>query len=62
MMGGRRASWKCMMRRLRLIKIKNMEKEPKLCMKEKGRKHRKENKQMEERFERARLILTRRGS
>ena len=36
-----------------LIKIKNMEKEAKLCMKEK------ENKQMEERFERARLILTR---
>ena len=62
MMGGRRASWKCMMRRLRLIKIKNMEKEAKLCMKEKGRKHRKENKQMEERFERARLLLTGMGS
>ena len=40
-----------------LIKIKNMEKEAKLCMKEMGRKHRKENKQMEERFERARLIM-----
>ena len=44
------------------IKIKNMEKEAKLCMKEKGTKHRKENKQMEERFERARWLLTGMGS
>ena len=61
MMGGRRASCKDE-EKAEFIKINNMEKEAKLCMKEMGRKHRKENKQMEERFERARLILTRMGS
>ena len=39
-----------------LIKIKKMEKEAKFCMKEK------ENKQMKEHFERARLIFIRMGS